>query len=184
MAHDLSLEVPAISNPKVIRVYDTSIWDDSLSVSSRKLDVIPPGYSSSTTFTVTKGFDSIYNSTNLGITTTTDPADMGFLPDGIYILRLTAYDGSDSVWVEYNHLRQVCLFRDYYKALCTLNFYPCDTLDIDLETKRKELMTVKAYMDAAKAKVEWCNAPSEGIALHNFAKKMMDRFSLEKCKTC
>lgn len=185
MAHDLSLEVPLISNPKVIRIYDTSIWDSSLTVTGRKLDIIPPGYSSSVTFTVTAGFDSLYNSTNLGISTTTNPSEMGSLPDGIYVIRLTALHGAnDPAWVEYNHLRQVCLLRDYYKALCTLNFYPCDTLDVDLEAKRKELMTIKAYIDAAKAKVEWCGAPTEGIALHLFARKMMDRFSLEKCKTC
>lgn len=184
MAHDLSLEVPQISNPKVIRVYDTSIWDSTLPVASRKLDIIPPGYSNSVTFTVPEGFDSLYNSSNLGISTTTDPSEMGSLPDGIYVLRLTAYQGETETWVEYNHLRQVCALRDYYKALCSLNFYPCDTLDIDLEAKRKELTTVKTYLDAAKAKVEWCKAPNEGIALHNFAKKLIDRFSLEKCKTC
>lgn len=184
MAHSLALEVPLISNPKVLRIYDTSIWDSSLPVSSRKLDIIAPGYTSSVTFTVAEGFDSLYNSSNLGISTTTIPSEMANLPDGIYILRLTAYQGEDSTWVEYNHLRQVCLLRDYYKALCTLNFYPCDTLDVLLEAKRKELMVIKGYIDAAKAKVEWCKAPSEGIDLHNFAKKQLDKFSLEKCKTC
>lgn len=184
MAHELSLEVPSISNPKAMRIYDTSLWDDTLTVTSRKLDIIPPGYTNSTTFTVVKGFDELYNSSNLGITSTTDPSAMSNLPDGIYILRLTAIHSSDEVWVEYNHLRQVCLLKDYYKALCTLNFYPCDTIDVNLEAKRKELMTIKSYIDAAKAKVEWCNAPGEGIALHNFARKMMDRFSLEKCKNC
>lgn len=180
MAHEISLEVPFISNPKVIRLYDTSIWDDTLTVSSRKLDIIVPGYTSSVTFTVAKGFDNLYNSSNLEITS----SDLSNLPDGIYVIRLTAYNGLESDWVEYNHLRQVCLLRDYYKALCSLNFYPCDTIDIDLEAKRKELMIIKSYIDAAKAKVEWCMAPNEGIALHNFARKMLDNFSLEKCKTC
>lgn len=184
MANELSLEVPQISNPKVIRIYDTSIWDPDVIVVSRKLDIIPPGYSSSVTFTVVEKFDMIYNSSNLGITTTTNPSDMSNLPDGIYVIRFTVQQGDTEQWVEYNHLRQVCLLKDYYKALCTLNFYPCDTLDVDLDSKRKELMTIRAYIDAAKAKVEWCGAPSEGMDLHLFAKKMMDRFSLEKCKNC
>lgn len=180
MANDLSLEIPVISNPKVMRIYDTSIWDNSLSISSRTLDIIPPGYDISQTFLILEGFDSLYNSSNLGITTTTNPVDMGNLPDGIYIVRLTA----DTTWVEYNHLRQTCLLRDYYKALCSLKFYPCSTLDVDLDAKRKELRVIKDYIDAAKAKVEWCNSPNEGIDLHNFAKKLLSRFSLEKCKTC
>lgn len=184
MAHDISLEVPPISNGKVIRVFDTSIWDSTLTVASRNLDILVPGYTESVTLPVTAGFDNIYNASNLGVTSATDPLEMGNLPDGIYIIRLTAIQGATQDWVEYNHLRQVCLLRDYYKALCTLNFYPCDTLDVDLDAKRKELSIIKSYIDAAKAKVEWCKAPNDGIALHNFARKQLDRFSLEKCKVC
>lgn len=180
MSHILSIEVPLISNPRTMRIYDTSIWDDSLTVSSIRLDITPPGYTNSVNADESKGFDRLFNSSNLGISTVTDPADMSNLPDGIYILRLNA----DSQWVEYNHLRQTCLLKEYYKALCTLNFYPCDTIDVDLERKREELMQIKSYIDAAKAKVEWCNAPGEGIDIHNFAKKLLDRFSLEKCKNC
>jgi len=175
MAHILSIEVPTISNAKVLRVFDTSIWDPSITVSSISLDIIPPGYTNSTTFVQAKGFDRLFNSSNLNIS-----GDMSNLPDGIYIIRLTA----DSEWVEYNHLRQVCLLQDYYKALCTLEFYPCDTLDVNLEEKREELSIIKSYIDAAKAKVEWCNSPSEGIDLHNYAKSRLAKFSLNKCKTC
>lgn len=180
MSHQLALEIPNISNPKTMRIYDTSVWDESITVTSLKLDIVVPGFSESVTFTVTKGFDRLFNSSTLGLGTVTDPADLSNIPDGIYIVRLTA----NSEWVEYNYLRQVCLLRDYYKALCSLNFYPCNTLDIDLEAKRRELMQIKAYMDAAKAKVEWCLAPLEGIDLHNFAKKLLSKFSLEKCKNC
>lgn len=184
MAHNLSIEVPQIANPKVIRIYDTSVWDSTLTVSSRKLSITVPGYLIPAVFTVSKGFDELYNSSTLGISVVTDPSELGDLPDGIYIIRLTAYQGESSVWIEYNHLRQVCALKSYYKALCTLNFYPCDTLDIDLERKRQELSTIKSYLDAAKAKVEWCNSPNEGIALHKYAVGLLDKFSLEKCKTC
>lgn len=183
MAHDLSLEVPQISNPKALRIYDSSNWDSSDPPTTVSLDIIVPGNTDSVTFAVNEGFDNLYNASTLEIAVVSDPADLGDLPDGIYILRLTAV-GTDTQWVEYNHLRQVCLLKDYYKALCTLNFYPCDTLDVDLEAKRKDLSVIKAYIDAAKAKVEWCNAPNEGIALHNFAKKLLSKFSLEKCKSC
>jgi hypothetical protein len=184
MAHLLSVEIPPIVNPKVLRIYDTTVWDSALTVTARKLDIIPPGYSSSTTFNVTSGFDRLFNASNLGISVTSNPQNLVDLLDGIYIVRLTVEDGSDSQWVEYNHLRQVCLLKKYYQALCTLNFYPCDTLDVDLEAKRKELSIIKSYIDAAKAKVEWCNAPVEGLELHRYAVKLLDRFSLEKCKNC
>jgi hypothetical protein len=184
MSHQLALEIPPIANPKVLRVYDSSVWDTALPVTARKLDVIPPGYTESATFSLTAGFDRLLNASNLGISVTTDPSTLSNLPDGVWIVRLTVENGSTSQWVEYNHLRQVCLLRDYYKALCTLNFYPCDTLDVDLEAKRKELQIIKSYIDAAKAKVEWCNAPVEGMELYKYAQKLLANFSLEKCKTC
>ncbi len=180
MANLLSLEIPPIGNPKVLRVYDTSAWDSDITVSTRTLEITPPGYTSPTIFTYAKGYDRLFNTGSFGITTSPDPASLTNLPDGIYLLKQTA----DTVWVEYNHLRQVLLLKDYYKALCTLNFYPCDTLDVDTERKRKELSIIKSYIDAAQAKVEWCGAPNEGLELHHYARKLLTKFSLEKCKTC
>jgi hypothetical protein len=182
MANSLSIEVPLISNSLAMRIYDTSLWDDDVTVSSISLDIIPPGYTDSVTFAESKGFDRLFNASNLGITTVIDPTSMGALPDGIYIIRITA----DADWVEYNHLRQTCLLKDYYKALCSLKLDPCDTIDKNIEAKRRELMQIKSYIDAAKAKVEWCNAPGEGIELHNFAKKQLSNFSLSAspCKSC
>jgi hypothetical protein len=176
MAHLLSIEAPSISNSKVLRIFDTSIWDEELAITSRKLDIIPPGYKYSTQFNVSSGFDRLFNSSTLNISDA-----MTDLPDGIYIIRLTV---NDDTWVEYNHLRQTCLLKKYMKARCALRLAPCDSLDIDLVAKARELDQIRWYYEAAVAQVEWCNAPSQGLELHNYAAKLLDKFSLEKCKTC
>jgi hypothetical protein len=37
------------------------------------------------------------------------------------------------------------------------------------------------YLDAAKAKVEFCQEPQKGMTLYNYAIKLLNKFD---CKTC
>jgi len=183
MSHNLSLEIPYISNPKVLRIFDTSIWDSDILSSQVKLDIIPPGFIYSTSFTVTRRFDKLYNNSNLGVQPVTDYSELGNLSDGIYIIRLTNIAGSEEEWIEYNHLRQTQLINCWFSALCKLYLNPCQDLTKDKDKIRKELYQIKAYIDSAKAKVEFCNSPNEGLELHNYAKKLLDKFN-DSCKNC
>ncbi len=181
MIHDLSLEIPYISNPKVLRIFDTSSWDDNVLSTSIRLDVIPPGFIHSQSFIVKREFDKLYNSSSLGVYPVENINDLAPLQDGIYIVRLTDINGAQEEFVEYNHLRQTQILEQWYKALCQLRLNTCDTLTKDVEYQRKHLYQIKAYIDAAKAQVEFCNAPNEGLELHNYAKKLLDKLN---CKNC
>lgn len=183
MSHILSIEIPEITNPKVLRVYDSSTWDPLLNSDEVKLDIISPGFLEPKEIIVSREFDKLLNCSNLGIYVVTDPSEYVNLPDGIYVIRLTNTNGQDSEWVEYNHLRQVCLLNKWYKALCSLSLNPCNMLTKDIEEKRKELYQIKMYIDAAKAKVEYCKSPNDGLELHHYADKLLSKYS-ENCKTC
>lgn len=183
MAHNLTIEIPYITNPKVMRIYDTSVWDESILSSEIKLYIIAPGFIYPSEHTVTRRFDRLYNASNLGIYPVTDPSDLADLSDGLYIIRLSNINGEQEDFVEYNHLRQVKLINCWYSALCKLNLSDCSNLTNDIEKDRKELYQIKMYMDAAKAKVEYCNAPNDGLALHNYAKKLLDKYS-QGCRNC
>lgn len=179
MSHKLAVEIPYITNPKVLRIYDTSVWNPEELSSEIKLSITPAGFIYPNEFVVTRGFDRLYNVSNLGIHQVDDLANLSDLPDGIYIIRLTSSNGdcSDcSQWVEYNHLRQVQLLNCWYSALCKLNISDCSDITKDVEKQRKQLYQIKMYIDAAKAKVEYCKSPNEGLALHNYAKKLLERF--------
>lgn len=181
MAHNLALEIPLMTNPKVLRIYDASVWDSNLLSTQIKLEIISPGFIYPVTQVVTRRFDRLFNVSNLGIYPVTDYSELTDLPDGIYVIRLTNINGSEEDWVEYNHLRQTSLLNCWYSALCSLRLNPCDDLDKDKEEKRKQLMKIKSYIDAAKAEVEYCKAPNMGLELHNYAKKLLEKFN-NKCK--
>lgn len=183
MVHNLSLDIPYISNNKVLKVTDISIWDDSIPSTSVRLDIIPPGFIYSQSFTVKREFDKVYNCSSLGIYPVTNLKDLAPIPDGIYIIRLTNIVGSEEEFVEYNHLRQTQLLEKWYKALCKLNLSTCDALTKDVENERKLLYQIKSYIDASKAQVEFCNAPNEGLELHNYANSLLDKFN-NSCKNC
>jgi hypothetical protein len=183
MSHKLAVEIPYITNPKVMRVYDSSVWDSEVLSSEIKLSITPAGFVYPTEFIVKRGFDRLFNVSNLGIHTVDDLTD---LPDGIFIIRLSNSNGdcSDcSQWVEYNHLRQVQLLNSWYSALCKLNLSDCTDITKDVEKERQKLYQIKMYIDAAKAKVEYCKSPNEGLALHNYAKKLLDKFN-SSCNNC
>jgi hypothetical protein len=47
-----------------------------------------------------------------------------------------------------------------------------------------ELHTIKMYLDAAKARAEVCHAPNEGVALYEYALKLMANWERTCCSTC
>lgn len=163
-----------------MRIYDTSIWNPEELSSEIKLHITPAGFIYPVEFVVSRGFDKLLNTSNLGISPAEDMSELGNLPDGIYIVRLSSSNGdctTCSQWVEYNHLRQVQLLNCWYSALCKLNISDCGDITKDVEKQRKELYQIKMYIDAAKAKVEYCKSPNEGLALHQYAKKLLDRYN-------
>lgn len=183
MVHQLYIEVPYITNPKVMRVYDSSIWDINTLSSEIRLDIIPPGFIYSSSHQVDRNFDKLFNVSNLGVNPVTDLSELTDLSDGIYIIRITNINGEQEDWVEFNHLRQVTLLNCWHSSLCKLNLDGCSSITKDVEKKRKALYQIKMYIDAAKADVEYCNAPNRGLELNNYAKKLLDKFNNE-CKFC
>lgn len=169
-----------MTNPKAMRIYDSSIWDENHLSSEIKLDIISPGFVYPSTHIVSRNFDRIFNSSNLGIYPTTEISELTALPDGIYIVRLTNINGEKEDWVEYNHLRQTLLLECWYKALCKINLDK-GYVTKDKEKQRRDLYQIKMYIDAAKAKVEFCKSPDEGLELHNYAKKMLGKYNECNC---
>jgi hypothetical protein len=50
-----------------------------------------------------------------------------------------------------------------------------------IKKKLDKLIEIKSYLDAAKAKVEYCHEPDKGMTLYNYAIKLLDKL---ECKTC
>ncbi len=194
--HILSLEVPDVANCEILRIYDTSTYADNLGIDCSKLLITPPGFHQSALIEVKPNFDLNITACALEIPSgwstfftggpkgwplqsTNCGTERVQLQDGIYIIRYSV-SPNDKVYVEYNYLRTTILLSTYYRKLCELDITPCEP-----DSTRKELLSdmkyIRTLIDAAKAKVEYCQSPNEGMELYNFAKKKLKKITCDVC---
>jgi hypothetical protein len=176
--HILSLEVPETANEALFRVVDTSTYDVNLPVECAILQIMAPGFNAPKNIDVTPGFNLALNACTLGIQTVNCGEKNQPLPDGVYVIRYSI-SPNDKAWVEYNHLRTTSTLTAYYKKLSEIDLSPCEP---STETRKimSEMKYIRSLIDAAKAKVEYCKSPKEGIELLTYAIKKLK--SLE-CNT-
>ncbi len=66
----------------------------------------------------------------------------------------------------------------YHKKLCDLDIKACEP-----SSEKKSLIDqmefIKTLIDAAKAKVEYCHSPSEGMELYNFALRKLQKITCD-----
>jgi hypothetical protein len=186
--HILSLEVPDVANCEILRIYDTSTYADNLGIDCPELLITPPGFHQSALIKVTPKFDVNITACALEVSNAPVPTPLQStncgtkrvqLQDGIYIIRYSV-SPNDKVYVEYNYLRTTVLLSTYYRKLCELDITPCEP-----DSTRKELLSemkyIRTLIDAAKAKVEYCQSPNEGMELYNFAKKKLEKITCDVC---
>ena len=177
--HVLSLEVPTVMNPCIMSIHDTSVYSEIVPITCETLNVTVPGFQYSNQFDVAAGFTRIITACDLQLQGADCGETYANIPDGIYIIKYSV-SPNELVYVEYNHLRITQALVRYNKALCKLDLAACDPTVI-VKDKLERLRMIKSYLDAAKAKVEYCLEPQKGMTLYNYALRLLDKFD---CKTC
>lgn len=180
--HKLSLESPETLNVCILRLQDTSVYNEDVTIKCPLLSITLPGFNYSVEFDETEiapGFNLNLTACDLEIQTLNCGSKFEGLPDGIYVIRYSV-SPNDLVYVEYNHLRRTKALLCYNEALCDLDIAACAP-DSETEAKLKELNFIKMYLDAAKAVVEICHNPKRGMELYSYAVKLLGKFN---CKTC
>ena len=158
--HVLSLEVPTVMNTCILKIMDTSVYSDLLPITCPTLNVTVPGFNYSNQIEGTQMTEFVTNghitltACDLQLQTTNCGTQYADLPDGIYIIKYSV-SPNELVFVEYNHLRISYALNKYYKILCEVDVNACDP---PFQTKQKleQLGLIKMYLEAAKAKVEFC----------------------------
>ena len=181
--HVLSLEAPDTMNKSILRLIDTSVYNSQISVKCPLLQVTLPGFSTPVDFTEQSfqpGFTLNLTACDLGVQATGCGTTYVDLPDGTYIIRYSV-SPNDLVYVEYNHLRITCALNKYNNLLCDLDIAACDP-PVEVKEKLYSLRLIKMYLDAAKAKVEFCDEPTKGIQLYKYAMKLLDKMDCYSCK--
>ena len=177
--HILSLEVPETNNTSVLRVFDTSLYSNDLTVDCGLLQITSPGFNVPVNIDVLPNFNLVLNGCTLGIQTTGCSEASGEIPDGIYTIRYSVSPNSN-VWVEYQHLRVSQTNNLYFKQLCRLELDACEP-DADVKEDLEELTLIKNFIDAAKVKVEYCHDPAIGMDLLLYAQKQLVKLT-NSCK--
>jgi hypothetical protein len=183
--NSLSLNIPDIMTDCVLRIEDTSIYDPLMPYICPTVQVLVPGYKDCVTFNDTTvpavGANFILNlsACNLKVQTNRCGDEFYPLPDGIYVIKY-ALSPHDKMYVEYNHLRVTALRKQLKEEWCKLKLSACEPIP-ETEDKFNALMEITGYIDAAKAKAEYCLKAEEAMVLYNYAKKLLDKFS---CKLC
>jgi hypothetical protein len=180
--HVLSLEVPDTMNKSILRIMDTSIYAENLDVTCPLLQVTLPGFTTPENFEspqITEGFALNLTACDLSIQNTECGTRYWDLPDGIYIIKYSV-SPNDLVYVEYNHLRITQALWKYNNLLCEMDYPSCEP-SAAMKDKLNTLRLAKTYLDAAKAKVEYCHQPDRGMLLYNYALKILNKLD---CKNC
>jgi hypothetical protein len=177
--HQLSLELPDSNNIRVMRIADTSFYAEGLPVDCATLSITSPGFNQPRNIEVIKGFNLPLNACTLGLQTTGCQQLTQPLPDGIYVIRYSV-SPNDKSHVEYKHLRITQTNNRYFNLMCELEVGACEP-DADIKERLEELRLIKSFIDAAKAKVEFCHEPEKGMELLAYAKKRLDRITSGLC---
>lgn len=187
--HILSLDIPPSSNCEILPIVDTSDYTNNLGVSCPELSITAPGFNNPKIIETAvskndngewEGFGRLnLTACALGLQTSSCSTSRATIPDGIYIIKYSV-SPNDKVYVEYNHLRVTELLSTYYKKLCELDVKPCEPSS-EFQQVMAEMKYIRTLIDAAVAKVEYCQSPNEGLELYNFAKSKLKKITCEIC---
>lgn len=173
--HQLSLELPETNNIKVLRLFDTSLYADGLTIDCGKLLITSPGFNMPRVIDVLPHFNIVLNACSLGLQSSGCGEYSEVIPDGIYKINYSVSPNSN-VFVEYNHLRLVQTLNKYYNLLAALEMSGCEP-DADVKEQLEELRLIKSFIDAAKAKVEYSHDSEAGMELLLYAQKRLNKYA-------
>jgi hypothetical protein len=177
--HVLSLEVPTVMNSCILKIFDTSIYTTMLPVTCPTLNITVPGFGYSVQLDVTENFAETITACDLQLQTVDCGTRYSDIPDGIYIIKYSV-SPNDQVYVEYNHMRITQALIKYNKVLCDVDAAACDP-PFQIKQKLEALRLINMYLQAAKAKVEYCHEPQKGMSLYNYALKLLNKLTCTNC---
>lgn len=178
--HVLILEAPDTLNLCILPVVDRSVYADTIPYDCPQLSVTVPGFNVPVIITdLTKNFTRNLTACDLDLQTVDCGTEFFSLSDGIYILKYSVAP-NEYAYVEYNHLRLTKAYNDINEVYCKLNLSGCEP-EFKKKEKLKELQFIEQMFKAAKAYIEWCHKPGQGMDIYTYARKRLDKLI---CKNC
>lgn len=180
--HTLALEIPDTACDTILRIWDGSVYGQGLDVDCPRLDIYLPGFTAPIYYTeLTPGFVKNLTAKDMNLQHPLDATPMT-LPDGLYKIRYSV-SPNDKVFVEYYHLRTTGIMNMYYRELCKVQLEACEP-SAEQHQKLHDLRYIKMYIDAAKAKAEYCQSPKQATDMLAYAEKLLHKYLTGCCVTC
>jgi hypothetical protein len=183
--HNLALDIPDTACETIIRIVDASIYAEGLPVTCGNLQIYMPGFTNPVSIsdeTVETGnFALNLNAETLGLIPSSGSTVME-LPDGLYTVKYSVCPIED-IYVQYYHLRMTCTMNSYYREICKVQLQNCEPTP-EQHQKMHDLRYIKMFLDAAKAKAEYCHSPKDAIDMFEYAKKLLKKYQSGCCTTC
>ena len=184
LKHILQLDIPETACETVLKISDVSLYADQtlLPVDCQRLDITLPGMVQPIYIEEADGLQPGFTKL-LGSSDLQDGAESGLaLPDGVYTIKYSVAP-NNYAYVSYYHLRTTQILNRYYSELCKIHLQECEP-SAEIKQNLEDLRYIKSLIDGAKAKVEHCHAPNQGIQMITYAGKLLDKYVSGCCLTC
>lgn len=178
MSPILSLRAATDTDEKVLLLTDTSVFIPDVEPSNFLLEIFTPTSSKWLTYTVSKGFNIVFNGSSLKMQTARTSKHLVALPDGVYTFRMSVTPSFDTL-VEFDHLRIVSLMRKWADVVGKIYSEQCSVLRREFVEKKNELLNILMDIKAAVVMVENQHDKKKGIELYEKAGKDLKKFTDE-----
>ena len=182
--HQLALEIPDTLNTCLLRIVDMSTYNENVPVECPTLQITAPGFTTAAEIK-DMGTEFAVNLTacDLGLQLTNCGTFRNALQDGVYVIRYSVAP-NDVVYVEYNHLRISDALTKINDLLCCLDVPNCEPV-APMKEKLREVTFLSTMLKAAKAKVEYCHNPTEGMEIYTYVMAQLKKLACGcGCGTC
>lgn len=181
--HHLALDIPETACDNILRIVDASVYGEGLDVDCERLTIYLPGFNTPSFITnnLEPAFVKNISMIDLGMQAS-DAEVLNPFPDGLYKIAYSV-SPNDKVFVEYYHLRTTNITNDYYAELCKVQLQTCEP-DAEQHQKLHDLRYIKMYIDAAKAKAEYCHLTTQATDMLTYAEKLLGKYKTGCCVTC
>ncbi len=182
--HQLALDIPDTLSKCILRIVDASIYSGVAPVECGKLEITPPGFTTAYDITdLQPAFFENISACDLGLQTANCGNTYNDFADGVYVIRYSV-SPNDIVYVEYNHLRVTVALNKINDLLCCMDVQGCEPQG-PLKEKLREVQLLQTLLKAAKAKVEYCHTPGQGMDIYNYVMKRLNKLSCGcGCSSC
>lgn len=176
MTSQLFLQEIPTNDCKILRLCDSSNYNEDVEIENAILEITPPGANCAVFFQLKPKFSMVLNSSNLKIVPAKAKSQLVCLPDGVYKIKYSI-NPNNKIYVEYDFLRNTLQMQTFYEATLALFDKRDKVTRRAWEEKRRELIWIKELIDVAKYKAEECGDPDAALLVYNEAARLLTEFN-------